>query len=241
MFQSPRRQRLHFDVIPRNVDDYSPFKVISARLEGAARQSVWHIHNAPARAGNAASPGEGNAKGTTSPSPCCSISRPSPTPRIRGAMGLFAPLRAAASSENHPRLDKLVATPLLTFAISSPAKAISRRDEVERECWRSCRHLGALPADATAERSRPRFTMCARRPALSDLPPKRDAGAARVSNDFSTCSMSAARRKARTALWLFVALYGVAETQALIAKALAGDFLAKKTFEQTCASPKPIF
>ena len=238
MFQKPSAaKRLHFDVIPRNVDDYLAF------LEAYQRQGwkerlgnpVWHIHNgAPPEPETLHHPGEGNAKGTTVSFAMllnlATVANAEDPAVLWGFLRRYAPL---ASPENHPRLDKLVGYAVAYFRdFVRPQKQYRAADEVEREVLAKLSDtLGALPADASAETIQTALYDVARAvPRYQDLNAK-NATPERpgVSNDFFNMLYEVLLGEKRGPRFgSFVALYGVAETQALIAKALAGDFLPKK-------------
>jgi lysyl-tRNA synthetase, class I len=238
MFQKPSAaKRLHFDVIPRNVDDYLAF------LEAYQRQGwkerlgnpVWHIHNgAPPEPETLHHPGEGNAKGTTVSFAMllnlATVANAEDPAVLWGFLRRYAP---QAAPENHPRLDRLVGYAVAYFRdFVRPQKQYRADDEVEREVLAKLSDtLGALPADATAEtiqtalydvaRAVPRYQDLAAKNATPERPG--------VSNDFFNMLYEVLLGEKRGPRFgSFVALYGVAETQALIAKALAGDFLPKK-------------
>ena len=237
MFQKPSAaKRLHFDVIPRNVDDYLAF------LEAYQRQGwkerlgnpVWHIHNgAPPEPETLHHPGEGNAKGTTVSFAMllnlATVANAEDPAVLWGFLRRYAP---QASPENHPRLDRLVGYAVAYFRdFVRPQKQYRAADEVEREVLAKLSDtLGAL-ADATAETIQTALYDVARAvPRYQDLNAK-NATPERpgVSNDFFNMLYEVLLGEKRGPRFgSFVALYGVAETQALIAKALAGDFLPKK-------------
>ena len=199
MFQKPSAaKRLHFDVIPRNVDDYLAF------LEAYQRQGwkerlgnpVWHIHNgAPPEPETLHHPGEGNAKGTTVSFAMllnlATVANAEDPAVLWGFLRRYAP---QASPENHPRLDKLVGYAVAYFRdFVRPKKNYRAADEVEREVLaKGCRTRSAPCRRTPApRRSRPRFTM-SRAPsrAIRILPPKtrRRSGPASPMI-FSTCFM----------------------------------------------------
>jgi len=238
MFQKPSAaKRLHFDVIPRNVDDYLAFLEVYQRQGWKERlgNPVWHIHNgAPPEPETLHHPGEGNAKGTTVSFAMllnlATVANAEDPAVLWGFLRRYAP---QASSENHPRLDKLVGYAVAYFRdFVRPQKQYRAADEVERGVLAKLSDtLGALPADATAEtiqtalydvaRAVPRYQDLAAKNATPERPG--------VSNDFFNMLYEVLLGEKRGPRFgSFVALYGVAETQALIAKALAGDFLAKK-------------
>jgi lysyl-tRNA synthetase class 1 len=113
-----------------------------------------------------------------------------------------------------------------------PKKSYRAADEVEREVLEELsRALGTLPAGASAETIQTALYDVARGvPRYQDLNAK-NATPERpgVSNDFFNMLYEVLLGEKRGPRFgSFIALYGVAETQALIAKALAGEFLAKK-------------
>ena len=147
-------------------------------------------------------------------------------------MGLFAPLRAAGLAAGSPRLDRLVGYAVAYFRdFVRPAKSYRAADEVEREVLNSLSQaLGALPSGASAEtiqaalydvgRATPRYQDLKAKSATPERPG--------VSNDFFNMLYEVLLGEKRGPRFgSFVALYGVEETQKLIAKALAGNFLTK--------------
>ena len=233
MFQKPTAaKRLHFDVIPRTVDDYLRFLDAYPRQEWKERlgNPVWHIHSgAPPRARDARARRRSRDQ---------RLVRDAAQPRGRrqqrqsgGAVGLPAPLRAGAPRrETHPRLDRLVGYACAYFRdFVAPKKRYRAADEVERAALEQVSALlGALPADASAEAIQTALYDVARPiPRYQDLKAK---GATPerpgVSNEFFNMIYAVLLGEERgPRLGSFIALYGIAETRALIAKALAGDLL----------------
>ena len=238
MFQKPSAaKRLHFDVIPRNVDDYLAF------LEAYQRQGwkerlgnpVWHIHNgAPPEPETLHHPGEGNAKGATVSFAMllnlATVANAEDPAVLWGFLRRYAP---QATPETHPRLDRLVGYAVAYFRdFVRPKKNYRAADAVEREVLEGLsRALEALPAGASAEtiqtalydvaRAVPRYQDLAAKNATPERPG--------VSNDFFNMLYEVLLGEKRGPRFgSFIALYGVAETQALIARALAGDFLPRK-------------
>jgi len=156
MYHKPREaKRLHFDVIPRAVDDYLSF------LDGFTRQDeksrlanpVWHIHGglppAPERIGNA----EGQAGTQISFAlllNLVAVANAEDKAVLWGFLQRYAP---GASPETHPRLDKLVGYAIRYFQdFVKPKKNYRAADEVERGALESLdAALARLPADATSE------------------------------------------------------------------------------------------
>ena len=133
MFQKPSAaKRLHFDVIPRTVDDYLGFLDAYPRQEWKERlgNPVWHIHSgAPPEPETLARRGR-----QRSLSPCCSIWRRSPTATIRRCSG------ASCGDTRRRRRRRRIPVSISSSATRSPISAISSRrrsvyraaDDVER-------------------------------------------------------------------------------------------------------------
>jgi lysyl-tRNA synthetase class 1 len=237
MYQKPTAaKRLHFDVIPRNVDDYFTFIEAYQRQGWKERlgNPAWHIHNGnPPEPETLHHPGEGDAKGTTVSFAMllnlATVANAEDPAVLWGFLRRYAP---QASPQDHPRLDKLVGYAVAYFRdFVRPAKSYRAADDVEREVLGKLSNaLGALPEGASAETIQATLYDVARvTPRYQDLKAK---GATPerpgVSNDFFNMLYEVLLGEKRGPRFgSFVALYGVNETRALIAKALAGDFLAK--------------
>ena len=157
MFSKPREaKRLHFDVIPRAVDEYI------AHLEGFERQDgknrlgnpVWHIHGgtppAPERVSAAGAEGAGERITFGLLLNLVAVANAEEKAVLWGFLKRYAP---GASPESHPRLDKLVGYAIRYFAdFVKPAKRYRAADEVERAALSALAdRLEGLPADASAE------------------------------------------------------------------------------------------
>jgi lysyl-tRNA synthetase, class I len=237
MYQKPSAaKRLHFDVIPRNVDDYLTFLDAYPRQAWKERlgNPLWHIH-----AGDPPPPetlhhaGESDAKGTTISFAMllnlATVANAEDPAVLWGFLRRYAP---AASPENHPRLDKLVGYAVAYFRdFVRPAKSYRAADEAERGVLEALSQtLAGLPPDASAETIQTALYDVARvTPRYQDLnakgaTPERPG----VSNDFFNMLYEVLLGEKRGPRFgSFVALYGIEETRKLIAKALAGDFLPK--------------
>ncbi len=145
-----------------------------------------------------------------------------------GFLRRYAP---TASPQNHPRLDKLVHYAVAYFRdFVAPKKRYRLADEVERGALDAVSaKLAALPAEASAEEIQHALYDIARPiPRYQDMAAK---GATRerpgVSNEFFNMIYAVLLGEARgPRLGSFIALYGIEETRALIAKALAGELVA---------------
>ncbi len=213
MFQKPRTaKRLFFDVIPRTVEDYLQLLAAYAGQDGKAKADnpVWHIH-----LGN---PPPGNVPVTFGLLlNLVSASNAHDRDVLWGFIKRSAP---DASPETHPILDKMV-----DYAVSyyddfvKPAKVFRAPTEAERAALEALdRMLADAPANATAEE-------------LQDI--VYEAG---KSNGYTKETLRQWFQAIYEVLLgssqgprfgSFIALYGVGNTRALIAKGLAGDLLAK--------------
>ena len=227
MFPNPlAAKKLHFDVIPRAVDDYLRFLDAYPRQEWKERlgNPVWHIHSgsppAPETVGAEALPFSmllNLAAVANSDNPAV----------LWGFLKRYAP---SASPETHPRLARLVGYACAYFRdIVAPKKRYRAADEGERAALLQVSELlGRLPAQASAEELQTALYDVARPiPRYQDLKAK---GATPerpgVSNEFFNMIYAVLLGEERgPRLGSFIKLYGVAETRALIAKALAGGLV----------------
>ena len=233
MFQKPREaKRLYFDVIPRAVDEYLQF------LGGYGRQDwknrlgnpVWHIHNgAPPEPEVLHHPGEGEGAGTQVS--FAMLLNLAAVANSEDPQVLWAFLRRSAPSvtpQTHPRLDALVGYAVAYFRdFVRPSKTYHVADDVEAGALRQLdAMLAGLPEGASAEDIQTALYDVARPiPRYQDLKAK---GATPerpgVSNDWFNMLYRVLLGENRGPRFgSFVALYGIAETRALIASALSGD------------------
>jgi lysyl-tRNA synthetase class 1 len=233
MFQKPTAaKRLHFDVIPRTVDDYLGFLDAYPRQEWKERlgNPAWHIHSGEPPAAETLTHGH-EAATSVSFAMLLNLAAVANSDNPEVLWGFLRRYAPAASPQNHPRLDKLVGYACAYFRdFVAPKKRYRAADEVERAALAQVSELlGRLPADATAEDIQHALYDVARPiPRYQDLKAK-GATAERpgVSNEFFNMIYAVLLGEERgPRLGSFIALYGVAETRALIAKALAGE-LAK--------------
>jgi len=237
MFQKPREaKRLYFDAIPRAVDEYLQF------LNGFGRQDiknqlgnpVWHIHSGkPPQPEVLHHPGEQGGAGTAISFVMllnlAAVANSEDAQVLWGFLRRYAP---GVSRETHPRLDKLVGYAVAYFRdFVRPAKSYRLPDDVEREALSKLdAELAKLPADASAEdiqtilydvaRPIPRYQDMKAKGATPERPG--------VANEWFNMLYQVLLGENRGPRFgSFVALYGIAETRALIAKALSGD-LAKE-------------
>ena len=233
MFQKPSAaKRLYFDVIPRTVDDYLGFLETYPRQEWRERlgNPVWHIHSG---APPVAEILEHGAEGQTTVSfamllNLAAVANSDNPAVLWGFLRRYAP---SATPETHPRLDKLVNYAVAYFRdFVAPMKRYRAADEVERAALEAVSaKLAALAPETTAEDIQHALYDIARPiPRYQDLDAK---GATPerpgVSSEFFAMLYAVLLGEERGPRFgSFVALYGVDETRALIAKALAGELVA---------------
>ena len=236
MYGKPREaKRLHFDVIPRAVDEYLQFLDGYARQDAKQRLSnpVWHIH-----AGAPPAPESLNAEGANAT-------------RAGVTFGLLLNLVAVANAETkdvlwgflrrhapdvspatHPRLDALVGYALRYFQdFVKPRKRYRLPDEGERQALqRLADTLRAMPPQASAEEIQGALYDVARA-----IPRYQDMGAKGATPErpgvsnlwFNTLYEILLGEEKGPRFGSFVAIYGVANTVRLIEKALSGALMAE--------------
>ena len=223
MFQKPKTaKRLHFDVIPRAVDEYYQFLAAYGRQEWPARLSnpVWHMH-------------DGGPPAVELPVPFAlllnlvSASNAHDKAVLWGFISRYAP---GVTAENHPELDRLVGHAIRYFDdFVKPAKNFRAPDAVEREALAALAgKLGELPADADGEAIQNAALDVARAVGrYQDHTKKSPSGGPGVSVAFFQMIYEVLLGQERGPRFgSFVALYGVEETRCLIEKALSGSLAA---------------
>lgn len=235
MFQRPREaKKLHFDVIPRAVDEYLQF------LGGYERQDwknrlgnpVWHIHAGNPPAPEVIASGEGDNTVRTQVTfgllmNLVAVANSEDKAVLWGFLQRYAP---GMSPETHPRLDALVGYAIAYFRdFVKPAKSYRAADEVERDAFTKLdAALAALPADPTPEmvqdtaldvaRAIPRYQNLTAKNATPERPG--------VSGDWWKAIYQVMFGEDQGPRFgSFAAIYGLPNTRALIAKALAGDLV----------------
>ncbi|KMO28623.1 lysine--tRNA ligase [Methylobacterium aquaticum] len=224
MYNKPREaKRLHFDVIPRHVDDYLSFleKFPGQEPKLKLGNPVWHLHAGvppePERAG------EGGGIPFAMLLNLVAVANSEDPAVLWGFIRRYAP---EASPETHPRLDRLVhhavryfrdvVRPAKTYRAASAEEAVALADLSETLAG----HAGSTDPEALQavvyEVGRRHF------PDLSGKSKSPD-GRPGVSQTWFTTLYGILLGEARGPRFgSFVALYGVAETRALIARALSG-------------------
>ena len=233
MYQKPTAaKRLAFDVIPRAVDDYLGFLEAYPRQEWKERlgNPVWHVHSgAPPAPESLAHDAE--AQTTVSFAMLLNLAAVANSDNPAVLWGFLRRYAPSATPESHPRLDRLVHYAVAYFRdLVAPKKRYRLADAIERGALEAVSaKLAALPPEASAEalqhalydigRAIPRYQDLGAKGATPERPG--------VSNEFFAMLYALLLGEERGPRFgSFVALYGVEETRALIAKALAGELAA---------------
>ena len=146
MFQKPRTaKRLHFDVIPRAVDEYFAFLDAYQRQDAEQRlgNPVWHIHNG-------APPQEGMPVPFSLLLNLVSASNAQDKDVLWGFISRYAP---GVSALTHPKLDELVKFAIRYFDdFVKPAKVFRAPDALEISALTALeKALAALPSGSGSE------------------------------------------------------------------------------------------
>ena len=224
MFQSPRSaKKLHFDVIPKAVDEYFSFLARYPTQDWKNRlgNPVWHIH-----AGNP--PAIDMPVSFTMLLNLASASNTEDADVLWGFLNRHVP---GVSAETHPQLAQMVGYAVKYFnAFVKPSKVFRAPDDAERGALEALDSaLAALPDAATADdiqnalydvaRPIPRYQDFKAKGATAERPG--------VSVEwFNTLYQVLLGLPRGPRFGSFVAIYGVNETRALIARALAGELTA---------------
>jgi lysyl-tRNA synthetase class 1 len=222
MFQKPRAaKRLYFDVIPKAVDEYFSFLAAYPGQSEDLRlgNPVWHVHSGrppaidmPITFGmllNLASASNAHDRGVL--------------------WGFILRHVQGVTPEAHPKLDELVGYAVRYYKdFVEPTKVFRAPDEVERKALQALDDkLGRLPAGADAETIQHAVLDVARAvPRYQDKERKGPDGGPGVSVAwFSTLYRILLGQERGPRFGSFVAIYGIAETRALIRRALTGELV----------------
>ena len=223
MYQRPRQaKKLYFDVIPRAVDEYYTFLAAYPRQDWKERlgNPVWHMH-------------DGNPPKTDMPVPfslllnLVSASNAQNKDVLWGFISRHAP---GVTPQTHPELDRLTGYAIRYFDdFVKPAKVYRAADDVEREALTNLSTaLAALPTAADGEAIQNASLNVARKiERYQDHSKKSPDGGPGVSGAFFQMIYQVLIGQERGPRFgSFAALYGIAETRALIERALAGQLAA---------------
>jgi lysyl-tRNA synthetase class 1 len=223
MYQKPRAaKRLFFDVIPRAVEDYYAFLDAFPRQDTANRMGnpVWHIH-------------AGHPPDKRLPVPfgmLLNLASASNTEDAAILWGFLTRHRPDVTPQTAPELDRLIGYAVRYYHdFVKPQKRFRQPDPVERDALAALdAALAALPLDADAEaiqiavydvgRSFERFQT------PDKLGPDGRPGVAL--SWFATLYELLLGQERGPRFGSFVAIYGIAETRALIKEALSGQLAA---------------
>lgn len=223
MYGKPRAaKRLHFDVIPKAVEDYYQFAASFERQDTRSRlqNPVFHIHGG-------APPVSGIAVPFALLLNLVSASNASTKETLWGFISRYAP---GVTAETDPELDRLVGYALRYFEdFVRPNKRFRAPDDVEREALEALSaKLAELPADADAAVIQDAVLDVARPiERYQDTKKTGPNGGPGVSGEwFQMLYQTLIGQERGPRFGSFVALYGRDETRQLIADALAGRLSA---------------
>ncbi len=223
MFQKPKSaKKLHFDVIPRAVDEYLQFLSGWEKQDGKQKldSPVWHIHS-----------------GVPPPAELpitfglllnlVSVSNAATKDVLWGFVRRYSP---GATPQANPILDKLAGYAVRYYNdFVRPTKTYRLPDDVEREALASLdAMLARLPAGADADLIQNELLNVGRAiPRYQDLAKAGPHGGPGVKLDwFQAIYETLLGQQRGPRLGTFIALYGIDETRALIAKALASELVS---------------
>ncbi|MGO9358898.1 MAG: lysine--tRNA ligase [Xanthobacteraceae bacterium] len=217
MYREPKAaKRLHFDVIPRNVDDYQQF------LEGYARQDakqrlanpVWHIHS-------------GNPPVAEMPVTfqlLLTLVSSSNAENAETLWGFIGRYRPGVTPQTHPRLDAMVGYAINYYRdFVAPTKTFREPTEVERAALSDLRDALSQLADTTSAEDIQNvvYEIGRREPFLDQVKKGKD-GRPGVSLEwFNMLYQVLLGQEKGPRFGSFVAVYGIANAVAMIDGALA--------------------
>ena len=212
MYNSPRKaKRLHFDVIPRCVDDYlGHLEKFAAEIEPAKRLAnpVFHIHGGPP-------PGP---ESHLTYSILLNLASVCNTEDKAVLWGFITRYDTQATPESAPFLDRLVTTAIAYYRdFVKPGKTYRAPSAMEKAALEDLAEtLAALPAGADAEAIQHEVYEVGKRHEFEDLRAW-----------FRALYEILLGQSQGPRMGSFFALYGLPETLTLIARALAGEDLAE--------------
>ena len=217
MYREPKAaKRLHFDVIPRHVDEYQQFLDAYPRQDGRQQLAnpVWHMHSG--KPPKADMPVTFNLLLTL-----VSSSNAENAETLWGFIGRYRP---GVTPQTHPKLDAMV-----NYAINyyrdfvAPTKKFREPTEGERAALQDLRDaLSNMPAGATAEDIQNVVYEIGRREPFLDAVKKGKDGRPGVSLDwFNMLYQVLLGQEKGPRFGSFVAVYGVPNAVAMIDGALA--------------------
>lgn len=222
MYQKPKTaKRLYFDVIPKAVDEYYTFLAAYPKQSWKDRLNnpVWHMHN-------------GNPPVVDLPVPFAMLLNLVSASNAENAdvlWGFISRYAKGATPENQPELNSLVGFAIRYFNdFVKPTKKFRAPDAVERETLEKIdKTLNNLPPDADAHMIQNALLDIGRATTrYQDHNKKSPDGGPGVSVTFFQMLYEVLIGQERGPRFgSFIALYGIEETRALIATALAGKLV----------------
>lgn len=222
MYQRPRQaKKLYFDVIPKAVDEYYAFLSAYRRQEWKERlgNPVWHMHDS-------------NPPVVDLPvsfALLLNLVSASNAQNRDVLWGFISRHTSGVTPKSHPELDRLAEYAIRYFDdFVKPAKVYRAADAIEREALTKLSEaLTALPPDADGEAIQNAALNVARKiERYQDHSKQSPEGGPGVSVAFFQMIYQVLIGQERGPRFgSFAALYGIAETRALIQKALAGQLV----------------
>ncbi len=221
MFREPKAaKKLYFDVIPRNVDEYYQFLDAYDRqtIDQKLSNPVWHIHSGEP-------PKKHMPASFSMLMNLVSASNAEDRDVLWGFIKRTAP---DVTPENAPELDRLVGYAIRYFHdFVKPTKVFRTPDEAERGALAALdAALAALPAEAEADVIQTAVFDVGRAHFPDPAKKGPDGGPGVSLNFFAGLYQILLGQEKGPRFGSFVALYGIAETRALIGRALAGTLEA---------------
>jgi lysyl-tRNA synthetase, class I len=219
MYNRPREaKKLHFDVIPRAVDDYAQFVSGYARQEIKDRlmNPVWHIHSgAPPR------PEAGGVSFSLLLN-LVAVANTEDKSVLWAFLQRYAP---DVSPDTHKRLDALVGYAIRYYRdFVKPAKRYRLPTDDEAAALADlAAALGMLPEGATPETIQEKVYDIGRRAPYTTT--QKDGSVGVAQGWFNMLYQVLLGEERGPRFGSFAALYGLTNTRALIQKALNGEFL----------------
>jgi len=222
MYQQPRRaKKLHFDQIPKAVDDYLTFlgKVQGEEPPARLENPAWHIHE-----GDPPAVADGATAGDNRPRPdqisfglllnLASVCHAEDKAVVWGYVARYAP---GATPDSNPLLDRLVGYAVRYYRdFVRPAKQYRAPSAVERAALEDLKvALEGIAPGASAEDIQSEVYEVGKRHAFENL---RDW--------FKALYEVLLGQSQGPRFGSFIALYGIAETGTLIDRALRGEDMA---------------
>jgi len=232
MYNRPREaKRLFFDVIPRHVDDYLAFleRFPGQDVKTKLGNPVWHIHAGAPPAPELVAGSDNAAATTISFSMLLNLVAVANSEDPSVLWGFIRRYAPSVSPETHPRLDRLVGHAVRYFRdFVRPAKVYRLPTEPERAALAELSAALAPHEGSTDAEALQAVVYEVGRKHLPDTSgkSKRPDGRPGVSQTwFATIYQILLGNERGPRFGSFIALYGVAETRALIARALAGELV----------------